>query len=314
VTGLRTVVVTGAAAGIGEAIARRLVADRWRVIAVDTDAAGLDALAARAGECGERGGGDGRGPALVPLVGDVTEVATLTAAVSAAGERLDGWVNNAAIPTHGRFDEESDERIDRTLAVNLRAPLLGCREAVRAFLRQGVPGAIVNVSSIHAHGTLPGWVAYAAAKGGVEALTRGVCVEYGQLGIRCNAVAPGAVLTAATRAMLDASSDAAAELADWERLSPMRQVLEPDDVAAGVAFLLSAEARHLNGHVLRIDAGMSATGATAEPLDGLERVAGDGAASDADGARSEANGAGSDANGAASDATTATSPDARSLR
>lgn len=257
----RTVVVTGAAAGIGEAIARRMVADGWRVVALDTDAAGLDALA--------------RGEdALVPLVGDVTETATLFAAVAAAGTRLDGWVNNAAIPTHGRFDAESDERIDRTLAVNLRAPLLGCREAVRAFLRQGAPGAIVNVSSIHAHGTLPGWVAYAAAKGGVEALTRGVCVEYGQLGIRCNAVAPGAVLTAATQAMLDASQDPAAELAGWELLSPMRRVLEPADVAAGVAFLLSPEARHLNGHVLRIDAGMSSTGATLPPLDGLERIAG----------------------------------------
>lgn len=257
----RTVVVTGAAAGIGEAIARRLLSDGWRVVALDQDEAGLDALAATTGKARD---------ALLTRVGDVSETKTLTDAVAAAGPRLDGWVNNAAIPTHGRFDQESDERIDRTLAVNLRGPLLGCREAVRAFLRQGAPGAIVNVSSIHAHGTLPGWVAYAAAKGGVEALTRGVCVEYGQLGIRCNAVAPGAVLTQATRAMLDSSPDAAAELGAWERLSPMRQVLEPADVAAGVAFLLSPEARHLNGHVLRIDAGMSSTGATAEPLDGLE--------------------------------------------
>ncbi len=141
---------------------------------------------------------------------------------------------------------------------------------MRAFLRLGVAGAIVNISSIHAHGTLPGWVVYAAAKGGVEALTRGVCVEYGQLGIRCNAVAPGAVLTPATRAVLDAAPDPAAVLESWAALSPMRQLLEPADVAAGVAFLLSPEARHLNGHVLRIDAGMSSTGATLPPLEGLE--------------------------------------------
>ncbi|ADB51159.1 SDR family NAD(P)-dependent oxidoreductase [Conexibacter woesei] len=258
----RTVVVTGAAAGIGEATARRLLADGWRVVALDVDSAGLDALAAAAGG------------ALVPLVGDVAEVATLTAAVETAGDALAGWVNNAAVQTNGRFDQESDERIDRTLAVNLRAPLLGCREAVRAFLRLGVGGAIVNISSIHAHGTLPGWIAYAAAKGGVEALTRGVCVEYGQLGIRCNAVAPGAVLTPATRAVLDAAPDPAAVLESWEALSPMRRVLTPEDVAAGVAFLLSPEARHLNGHVLRIDGGMSSAGATLPPLDGLERIDG----------------------------------------
>ncbi len=82
------------------------------------------------------------------------------------------------------------------------------------------------------------------------------------------------MLTRATRAMLDAAPDAAAELDGWERLSPMRQVLEPADVAAGVAFLLSPQARHLNGHVLRIDAGMSSTGATLPPLEGLERIAG----------------------------------------
>jgi NAD(P)-dependent dehydrogenase (short-subunit alcohol dehydrogenase family) len=254
----RTVVVTGAAAGIGEAVARRLLSDGWRVVALDLDADRLDALARSAGEL------------LVPLAGDVAAPETLAAAIEQAGAGLAGWVNNAAVQTNGRFDQESDERIDRTLAVNLRAPLLACREAVRAFLRHGTPGAIVNVSSIHAHGTLPGWIAYAATKGGLEALTRGICVEYGQLGIRCNAVAPGPVLTAATSASLAASADPAAELAGWELLTPMRRVLDPEDIAAGVAFLLSPQARHLNGQVLRIDAGMSATGATAPPLAGLE--------------------------------------------
>ncbi len=107
-----------------------------------------------------------------------------------------------------------------------------------------------------AHGTLPGWVAYAAAKGGIEALTRGVCVEYGQLGIRCNAVAPGAVLTDATRARARRGARPRRDAArGWRALSPMDVVLEPDDVAAGVAFLLSPQSRYLNGHVLRIDAG-----------------------------------------------------------
>ncbi len=224
------------------------------MIAVDRDAAALERLA---GEL-----------EVVAIAGDVTEVAVLERAAEAARTRggLAAWINNAAVQTEGRFDLESDERIERTLDVNLRAPLLGCRTAIRAFLAQGRAGAIVNVSSIHAHGTLPGWVTYAAAKGGIEALTRGICVEYGQLGIRCNAVAPGAVLTDATSAVLAQAPDPDAVLAGWRALAPMDVVLEPADVAAGVAFLLSAEARYLNGHVLRIDAGMAAAGASAPPL------------------------------------------------
>lgn len=256
----RSVVVTGAAAGIGRAVVGRLVAGGWRVVAVDVDEAALAALAADA-------------PTVVGVAGSVAEPSTIDRAIAAAqerGGRLDAWVNNAAVQTQGRFDLESDERIEQTLDVNLRAPMLGCRAAIRAFLDQGRPGAIVNVSSIHAHSTFAGWVAYATTKGGLEALTRGICVEYGHLDIRCNAIAPGAVLTAATERALDAGPDREAMLDQWRALAPMGVVLAPDDIAAAVAYLLSPDARFVNGHVLRVDAGMAAVGASVPPLPGLQ--------------------------------------------
>ncbi|HST39066.1 MAG TPA: SDR family oxidoreductase [Conexibacter sp.] len=244
------VVITGAAAGIGRAIARRLLAGGWAVVAVDLDGDALGAL--------ERA--SGRAP-LAVLAGDVADPATLERAAATAQERfgrLDAWVNNAAIPTEGPFEHESLERLDRTLAVNLRAPLLGCQVAVRAFLAAGTAGVIVNVSSIHARAGFPGWIAYDATKGGIEALTRSVCVEFGPRGIRCNAVAPGAVLTAATSRVLEAAPDQEELRRQWRELSPMGAVLAPDDVAASVAYLLSADARFVNGHVLAVDAGMAA--------------------------------------------------------
>ncbi|MDO8189491.1 SDR family oxidoreductase [Conexibacter sp. JD483] len=244
------VVITGAVAGIGRAIALRLLAAGWAVVAVDLDADGLAAL--------ER---EQAGAGLVGVAGDVAEPWTLERAAAVARERfgrLDAWVNNAGVPTEGPFEQETLERLDRTLAVNLRAPLLGCQVAVKAFLESGTAGAIVNVSSIHARAGFPGWIAYDAAKGGIDALTRSVCVEFGARGIRCNAVAPGAVLTAATGRVLAAAEDREALQRQWRELSPMGVVLTPDDVAAAVAYLLSADARFVNGHVLAVDAGMAA--------------------------------------------------------
>jgi len=249
------VVVTGAAAGIGRATVVRLAAGGWPVVAVDRDD---DALARLAAET----------TGVAALHGDVADVVVLERAAALAQERhgrLGAWVNNAAIPTEGPFEHESVERLDRTLAVNLRAPLLGCQVAVRAFLADGAGGAIVNVSSVHARGAIPGWIAYDATKGGIEALTRGVCAELGSRGIRCNAVAPGAVLTEANRRALAAAEDPAALERTWRELSPMGVLVEPADVADAIAYLLSPAARFVNGHVLAVDGGMAARNVALPP-------------------------------------------------
>ena len=137
-----------------------------------------------------------------------------------------------------------------------RAVVYGVREALRSFLMRSVPGSIVNVSSIHGHAAFPGSGPYDAAKGGVEALTRYVCVEYGHLGIRCNAVAPGAVNTNVGRT--PSKSDESGIWPPSEALAPMQRASEPSEVAQAVLYLLSNSAIGVNGHVLAVDNGMAA--------------------------------------------------------
>jgi NAD(P)-dependent dehydrogenase (short-subunit alcohol dehydrogenase family) len=257
----RTAVVTGAGGGIGRAIALRLSAGGWPVVGLDLDAAGLAATAERCGE-------------MACVTGDVADPMALTRAVEAA-ERLGGvgaWVNNAAIPTQGALHELDWALVERTIAVNLTAVVAGCRAAVGAFLASGRPGAIVNLSSIHARAAFPGWAVYDAAKGGVEALTRAVCVEYGPRGVRCNAVAPGGVLTEATRALLDAAEDRDALWRAWAALSPAGRVFAAEEVAAVVDFLLSDAASAVNGHVVAVDGGMAARCVASGPDDGVSSV------------------------------------------
>ena len=242
---MSTVIVTGAAGGIGAATCELLTRRGHQIIALDYDSAGLDRLAERV---------DG----VHPLVGDVTDEAAIRAARD-AGEslgQLTGWVNNAAVLAPRPLHEADLAFIERQLAINLVAVLLGAREAISSFLDNGVAGAIVNVTSIHAQHPFPGLPLYATAKGGIEALTRQLCVEYGAQGIRCNAVAPGAVATP----MTIGTGDPTAALHAAAGLSPMARVSDPSEIAAAIDYLLSPAAAGVNGHVLAVDNGMSAQG------------------------------------------------------
>ena len=239
-----SVVVTGAANGIGRSIAQRLASTGWAVVGVDRDIAALeDAVSAVSG---------------VAVPGDVRDgqvLANAREAAEAAGE-LGAWVNNAGVVRLGPLHLMTPQAIDETLDIDLRSVVFGTREALTSFLANGVSGVIVNVSSVHARGSFPGYGAYDAAKGGVEALTRYVCVEYGHLGIRCNAVAPGAVNTnIVPSAPSGTPSVAGVQVTD---LSPMRRVSEPDEIAEAVAFLVEGPSRAINGHVLAVDNGISA--------------------------------------------------------
>lgn len=242
------VVVTGAGAGIGRAVVQECIQQGWVVGGVDIDAGALEAASER------------HGPRFVGVSGDVAQWSTHERAADAAEElgALEGWVNNAGIEIPASAHEVSEADLRRVLDVNLVGVALGCATAVRRFLKSG-RGSIVNVSSIQAVVGFDGSFAYQAAKGGVEALTRQVAVEYGPQEIRCNSVLPGAVDTPMTHALL-LPEDRAAQLRELDSLHPLGRMARPSEVAAAVEFLLSDRASFISGVSLRVDGAAAVRG------------------------------------------------------
>lgn len=241
---MRVVVVTGASQGIGAAIATVLMSHGYGVVGVGRDSVRLKTLEkARVG--------------FVAVVGDVRSVETLDEAVEAAEGlgSLVGWVNNAGVTFSEALHTASDDSIERVLDTNLLAVIRGSQRALSSFLRSSIAGSIVNISSIHGQAAFPGWSVYDAAKGGMDALTRSICAEYGHLGIRCNAVAPGAVATEILDRLVDDSADAEGFLEEVRALSPMRIIITPEQIGESVAWLISDSAGAVNGQILAVDGG-----------------------------------------------------------
>lgn len=246
----RSVVVTGAGAGVGRATALLFAREGARLVCADVDVASaeetVDLVAAA--------GGTARAQACdVSLEEDVEQA--VAAAVAAYG-RLDVVFNNAGIasPRSGmRFEEHSVEDFDRLVAVNLRGVFLGCRAAVRAFKSQGTGGVILNTGSVAG---MVGWggAVYGATKGAVIQLTRAVAVEAAPFDIRVNVLCPAAMPTTSFRA--EPAGDRQAELLEVAaRMHPLGRYITPEDCAAAALYLASDAARNLTGVVLPIDGG-----------------------------------------------------------
>ncbi|HJU03279.1 MAG TPA: SDR family NAD(P)-dependent oxidoreductase [Actinomycetes bacterium] len=245
----KVAVVTGAASGIGRVTAGALAAEGARVGIADVDEAGGQAAAAAIGDAG--------GDAFFRRA-DVRSLADLEAVLDEAIERhgrLDVLVNNAAVAIPGAAGEMAEDDWARTLDVNLTGVWRGMRAAIPRMLAGG-GGSIVNLSSVQGHVGFVGWAAYAAAKGGVDALTRQAAVEYAASGIRVNAVVPGTIATEMNEKIMRESADGDAVLAGWLAMHPIGRIGQPGEVAAAIVFLASDDASFITGESLRVDGGL----------------------------------------------------------
>jgi 3alpha(or 20beta)-hydroxysteroid dehydrogenase len=240
----KVAIVTGAARGQGEGVARAFVAEGARVALFDVlDDAGA-AVAASLGASARYVHCD---------ISREDDVRAAVAATVAHFGKLDVLYNNAAVITYGnRIADMPVEQWDRTMAINLRGPFLCCKHAIPHLAAQG-GGAIVIVSSHGAFQAAPVGVAdYATAKGGLVTLTYYLASEYGAQNIRTNCIAPGPVPTALNEPFLG-SEEGRAMTANF---IPLGRVGAIDDVARAAVFLASDEAKWITGAVLRVDGGM----------------------------------------------------------
>lgn len=244
----RRALVTGAGGGIGAAIAERLTAEGARVFVVDVDG---DAAAGTAERLGAGAG------SFAADVSSDREVAAAVAAATEAFGGLDVVVNNAGVGVPGTVVDTDLDAYERVMAINVRGTFLGMRHGVPA-LRASGGGAIVNLSSIAALVGLPGRAAYTAAKGAIDALTRAAAIDHLAEGIRINAVAPGTVETPWIDRIVGQTDDPAAEKQRMRERQPHGRFVQPEEIAAMVAFLASDEAASIVGATMVVDGGMTA--------------------------------------------------------
>ncbi len=239
--------VTGAARGIGEAVARRLATEGAAIAATDLDAAGLAALATSL---------EAEGTQVIAEALDTRDAIATDTFVGNAVQRLgrlDGAVPCAGIARAAPAELMDDATFADVLDINLKGVFFTCRTVGRVLLAQG-HGAIVTIASITAKGGQPGRANYAASKWGLVGLTKTLAVEWGHRGVRVNAVAPNGVDTPMIR---DGIPTAFLDDVMLDR-TPLGRLAQPMEVAAAIAFLLSDDATYINGTVLDVDGGLTA--------------------------------------------------------
>ena len=238
--GGKSVIVTGAARGIGEACARRFAREGARLVLADVLDAEGEALAAELG-----------GLYVHCDVGDKAQVDALVARALAAYGRIDILVNNAGIFRAADFLDVTEEDFDAVLRVNVKGSFLLGQAAARAMVQAG-GGNIVNMSSVNGVLAIPNIASYNVSKGGINQLTRVMALALADKNIRVNAVAPGTIATELAAKAVLTSEEAKAKIM---MRTPMKRLGQPSEIAEVVAWLASDGASYITGEIVTVDGG-----------------------------------------------------------
>jgi NAD(P)-dependent dehydrogenase (short-subunit alcohol dehydrogenase family) len=247
---MRRVLVTGAAKGIGRAVAEVFAERGDQLILMDVDGEGLaevvEALTAR-------------GARVEAGLGSVANNAHCEAIAALALGRLGGLdilSHNAGIQTYGTVETTDEELWDHTLNVNLKGAYL-ISKAVMPMLRAS-RGCVVHMASVQGQASQAGVTAYAVSKHGLIGLVRSMAIDYAPFGVRVNGIAPGSVDTPMLRTSLALAPDPDAVIAEINAMHPLGRSAEPREVAAAVVFLASDDASFITGTILNVDGGLRA--------------------------------------------------------
>lgn len=244
----RTVVITGAASGIGKATARRFVQEGANVVVADIDVEAAEAFV------------DNLSGRAIAVEADVSDPATVDALMETTVENfgpIDVLVNNAAIDPDIRQTVDSDvDRFSKIIDVNMKGPFYCMKYALRSMINQE-QGSIVNVSSAASLGGLPYRTAYAPSKRALNYMTKVLACELGEYGIRVNAIAPGTVRTPLIERLIENG-----KLEHEARLNrtPLGRLAEPMEIADSILYLASNRASYMTGSLMVVDGGWGAFG------------------------------------------------------
>lgn len=233
----KVALVTGGASGIGRSIARLLSDEGAKVFTAqrshDPEFSCIQTDLSQSAEAGK----------------------VITALIAETGQ-LDILINNAGMMQEAKIEDTSLAEWERCLTVNLTAPFLLIQAALPELRK--TQGCIVNIGSIEGLGSNPGHAAYCASKAGLHGLTRAVAIDHGEEDIRCNAVAPGWIDTDLNNDFIESQQNPDAFRRDIGKIHPLRRTGKPEEVAALVAFLASAESHFITGQIYTIDGGRMA--------------------------------------------------------